>query len=891
MEVINTGMRKTIKGMCVAAQTLQFISLMPRPEDFVIRLTSDIVYLSSQVQVISDRMNELLDDYADIPANYLMTQVNSITGSLINVTNNLDLFSQISINETLNLGENTADIISAITGTAIDTTGAFVNTMTGMGHAVAHGGASILGQGDIAEDIQSSAESVFEWTGDGFQQIKEDVTAPLQRVTQTIEDAKITAVNAVGKTTEKVENKIVDTYEWVDNLISKLRDEMAKLSNYISNAFKDLTTMSQTSNNLDTFVDEMNKMDNQSASAQIITSSVSTVSTVIKNFNIGKVLLAFGGLFVEAGLVRLGLNEIPPINCEAMLCKIRDDVNITSEELFQEYNSLYEDTSSLIKFSEDISKIPSEERNYSSDNYDEFMKEFDGELKEQRDKIRTMLKYTKNDDGSMNIAADTLAKREIKSAIKEMEKYRKKVKKAKKIETYKSILSDELKLFVDDAKYRCESIKYDWQYMMSQYTNACKEIKSFFVNGGSCSMFIDDCCDEINKSFNDIKELCKGLSKKLICVAIKIVSPADIGAVVPNPIYKIADFWSDIKTIFQFIKDLIGYVLKIINNVNKIARIMINGIYSLGEIVSQLMEMLNLKWLMDLIQSIINALGENISNAKIKMENTLSPVYFNDTEEYENTLEALDSYMEYGEKENGRMHKEELSILADTVNLLSNVSKSNKKVEQLIEGINGIKKFKDFGDNEKEKVETLLDDLDERGNTIVAYKSPIIKDVGEPSTVSDLVDGKEMNNDIKFIGWHFYHPNLEHTGEKYYKNSGLFNKLLRKIKSKIIQKASKNGHKVTGGVNQLKRKVVGSKGRTISSAYNAFYWYTYYTEDMEKDCFERTAKDMEIIIDSVVNTSNGSIVELSDGRKVFVADAMVKSGDYVTVEGVKYRVK
>ena len=67
-------------------------------------------------------------------------------------------------------------------------------------------------------------------------------------------------------------------------------------------------------------------------------------------------------------------------------------------------------------------------------------------------------------------------------------------------------------------------------------------------------MFIDDCCDEINKSFNDIKELCKGLSKKLICVAIKIVSPADIGAVVPNPIYKIADFWSDIKTIFRAVR-------------------------------------------------------------------------------------------------------------------------------------------------------------------------------------------------------------------------------------------------------------------------------------------------------------------------------------------------
>jgi hypothetical protein len=49
--------------------------------------------------------------------------------------------------------------------------------------------------------------------------------------------------------------------------------------------------------------------------------------------------------------------------------------------------------------------------------------------------------------------------------------------------------------------------------------------------------------------------------------------------------------------------------------------------------------------------------------------------------------------------------------------------------------------------------------------------------------------------------------------------------------------------------------------------------------------------DNSIIIDNVVHTENGSVVELNDGRKVFVADNMVRSGDYVNVDGVKYRVK
>ena len=70
----------------------------------------------------------------------------------------------------------------------------------------------------------------------------------------------------------------------------------------------------------------------------------------------------------------------------------------------------------------------------------------------------------------------------------------------------------------------------------------------------------------------------------------------------------------------------------------------------------------------------------------------------------------------------------------------------------------------------------------------------------------------------------------------------------------------------------------------------AFYWYTYYTEDLEKDCFEFNATDNSTIIDNVVHTENGSVVQLSDGRKVFVANNMVKSGDYVNVDGVKYRV-
>lgn len=129
-----------------------------------------------------------------------------------------------------------------------------------------------------------------------------------------------------------------------------------------------------------------------------------------------------------------------------------------------------------------------------------------------------------------------------------------------------------------------------------------------------------------------------------------------------------------------------------------------------------------------------------------------------------------------------------------------------------------------------------------------------------------------------------------HTGSTYYNTD-----LRKRIKSKIIKKAAKNGHKKNGGVNRLKIKNVGARLKKRDTAYVAFYWYTYYTEDLEKDCFEWTTVDNSIIIDNVVTTENGSVVEVTDingqTRKVFVANANVRGGDYVNVDGVKYRVK
>ena len=878
MEVINTGMRKSIKTMAVVCQTAQFVSLMPKPKDFVTRIVGDVVYLSAQLTKLSEDMNKLLDSYSDIPINYFMTQVNSITGSLSGITNRLDAYMQTGVNQIVGLGENTFNTISEITGTAIDTTGSITSAVVGFGSAVAQTSVNILGQIDTGKEINDATEIILEWTDNGFKTVKDDITKPINDVTNKLNNIKSGVTDTINNKTNNINDKIQATQKWIQTLINELRDKVKKLSNLMDTGFKDITGLSSISKGATTISTGLAESGEKSLEGTATQSITSSLSNVINNFSISKVVFAFAGVITQSAIVKLGLDKLPPIDFESMMYKIRDDITITEDDLYKQYQQLSDSTyNDIIKFGEDLSKNPSEFRNYSAENYDKFKDEFEDELKKQREDIRTRMKFAKNDRNQA-----TIAKKEIRSAIKEIEKYRKQIKNAKQTSTLKSIIDDELKNFKKEIEYKSNSIKSDWESMMKQYRDAIKEIKEFFSTGGSCDMFIDDCCNQINKDCNDIKELCKNLASQLIGCTIKVAMPADIGPVFPNPAYKISDFLMDVKTIIKFIKDLITLIIDIIHNVNKLVRIMLNGINSLKEILDEFLNIIGLKWLMNLVQNIINLFGDNIKSARLRLENTLSPVYFSDTKEYENTIEALDSLLE-GVKmsDDGKTSMNNIPKLLEYVN--------NDDINDLINSINSVKNINVI-DPEKDnsnikKIQSILDDMESQGDVIVAYKSPIIEEPGDTTTVSNMIDGGSSDVDIKFIGWNFFHPNLNHTKQVYYRSN-----LIKKIKSKIIQKESKNGNKKRGGVTILKNTKIGSLRRKIDTAYVAFYWYTYYTEDLEKDCFEFNATDNTVIIDNVVHTENGSVVQLSDGRKVFVANNMVKSGDYVNVDGVKYRV-
>jgi hypothetical protein len=196
---------------------------------------------------------------------------------------------------------------------------------------------------------------------------------------------------------------------------------------------------------------------------------------------------------------------------------------------------------------------------------------------------------------------------------------------------------------------------------------------------------------------------------------------------------------------------------------------------------------------------------------------------------------------------------------------------------------------------DEEEIEDWLEELEDKGDReIVAYRSPILNNEGD-----------------EFAGWVFYHAYAYDNMKKSWSSGN------KRRRNKVIRKASKknklSGKKLSGGVAQLKRNksfgYYNRKGRYVANkvtGYDAYFWYIKWTND-PTDCvpdFENVEYTYDEngnvqdnpnfkkdVVSPIQTTSNGSLVQLKDGRRVFVEGEIVKSGDFVNVDGKKYRVE
>ena len=918
-KLITDSGRKAIKKIVQISQCARALSLMPTAEDFALRLIGDMRLIAKRVNSISTRINEVLDRYSSIPSEFLLKGFDEILEKL----NNINDYAKFAIKETTDVMSTTVnsskEMVDALGSAVSSTTSATLQIGGGLSYGAVAMSANIklamTGNGrrriveDVAQDVAAGKVHPSQVEAEIERRINQEVGG-LDNKAQSIKDK---TENAVNKSTESIDeffgaggSGLEQAVEWIDKQkegadkivddtvgvliekvenakreveekIQRVRDTFEKLTKDFDEAFgfisgKDFVEGSLT--NISNTAKEM-----ESPVFDAVGELSEEVANFVKNFSIGKVVTALGGIVVGAGAATLVMDLLPSIDVDRMLKDIIGGIDTQRLDKMTElqYNKYFEGEPDLLEVPDVPWRLSKDDlEKYNADGYNKYLEEFTEENDNARSEILEKMQKAKTYSDIIAISKENKEKmKENKSALKAMRKVRRDAIKAKQIEKYKGFLNIELDYLKKECRDIKNTIKNDWDLMMSQYKTAIAEIKKFFTTEGcgGCET-VDRCCDRINDDATQIVELCKSITVELTSAVAMVPTPYAVGMAVDMPVHKILAFFKDIKIIITFLKNLIRLGIDIISQLTILAKLIFNGIQSLAEIMKLLKDLIGVDTILNMIEFLIALFRPKMVDAKILIENAISPIYYNETQDYEDKVNKLEAILEEGV--NGYVYVDLFRYSDDP-----NARKKHRKI---------------FGGRTKdeEDVEEWLEELEAKGDReIVAYRSPILNDEGDD-----------------FAGWIFYYADAYDDMKRSW-SSGK-----KRRRNKVIKKASKKnklrGSKLVGGVADLKRNKSfgyyknGKYKKNSVDGFSAYYWYTKWTSD-PTDCdpdfgnveivydkdgniVSQSAKDSSVV-SPIQTTANGSLVELADGSRVFVEGKIVKSGDFVNVNGVKYRVK
>ena len=901
-KIITDGMRKAIKKMAEISNLARALNLMPTPEEFALMLIGDMKKISSMMNRVSSRMNEILERYANIPAEFLLKGFDEILEKIDDIND----YTKFAINETLDVASGIVDsatsVVDAVGSAVSTTTSAVLQVGGGLTYGTIALGANMklamtgngkraiqdaviqdvisgkVAVGDMQAEFErrisgevggekDAIKAIRDWTETAATNSTQSIDDAFNKATGKMNDAIEDIADAKNKAGEKVDEAFDKLTEKVEKAKKEVEEKIAEVKKIFDKFIKDfddafgfIKGAEGVSNNI---ANTAREMGSDSAVLEGIADVADDITNFIKNFSIGKVVSAIGGLVVGAGTATLAMDLLPSIDIDRMLKDIIGGIESYREDKLYElyYNKYYENAPDLFE----VPDVPwllsiDDLEKYNAEGYNKYLEDFADENNNNRSEILEKMQRVRT---ASDLAAVSKENREImkenKSALKAMRKVRRDAIKAKQLEKYKEFL----KIEIDYLKNECKNLKYniknEWDSMMFQYKDACKEISRFFtVDGYGGSGTIDRCCDRINEDAEQIVELCKSITIELTNTVAMVPTPYAIGVCVDMPVHKILAFLKDLKIIITFLKNLIRLGIDIISQLTILIKLIANGLKSLKEIFKTLKKLIGIDVILDMIDFLIALFGPKMAEAKILLENSLSPIYYNETEDYERRVTDMEKILDDESEDGGNV---EMFRYTDDI--------YGKKYNDTFGGGT----FKD------DKIEEFLEELEAKGEReIVAYRSPILNAAGDD-----------------FAGWIFYHADAYDDMNKAWKDRR------KRRRNRVIKKASKKnkmvGSGLRGGVAQLKNDMsfghYNDSGRYIGNsvtAFDAYYWYTKWTND-PTDCAPDMLNEGEDVVVPIQTTANGSLVELEDGRRVFVEGKSVKSGDFVNVNGVRYRVK
>lgn len=871
-EIINSSTRKAIKTMVHVSQCARALTLLPTPEDFAMRLIGDMRIVARRINSISIKINEILDRYSSIPSEFLFESLDEVMRTLDNVND----YTKSAIQGTSNILSSslngTQTMVNSLGYAVSSTTSATLQIGGGLTYdAIAMG--SNLNLVMTGNNKREMTTYVTDWVENSYGNLSETIDNVVKTGNSGIESVVGSrSVDNAIKTTERYKREIEYRIERVRDTFDSLTKDFGDMFGFVngSNFGDGITSNLRGETDYSQIKESFSDATGELSDAAI---------NFVKNFNIGKVVGAIGGIVVGAGAATLAVDLLPKIDADRILKTVIGGVDIKRIEniIGYQYNKYYENAQDLFDIPDVPWKLSKDDlEKYDSSGYDKYIEDFEeennkkrSEIFEKMQKARTLSDLSYVNKESKENTSDK------KSALNTMRNVRRSAIKAKQIENYKHFLSVELNCLKKECLYMKDSIKNEWDLMMSQYKEAINEITRFFsADGFGGNETVDRCCDRINDDYNQILELCKAIPTEMANASAMAGVPYAVGMCCSFPVHHVLAFIKDLQIILTFVKELIRLGIDIITQLTIIAKLIFNGFQNLADLLKKLKKLIGVDKVLDMIDNVVGQVKPKMAEGKILSENSLTPIYYNETDDYDRRIKDIEKLFE---DDSGGGYVEYFRYTDDP--------NARRKYRRRHYG---------GGYYDEDEIEDILEELEAKGEReIVAYRSPILNDEGDD-----------------FAGWIFYHADAYDD----MKHSWRTRKKRRR--NRVIYNASKKNKmkagRLMGGVAALKKNqsfgkyINGEYKHNTVTAFDAYYWYTKYTND-PTDCnpdfdnveyFEDENGNIipnenfkNTIVTPIQTTSNGSLVELNDGRRVFVEGKIVKSGDFVNVNGVKYKVK
>lgn len=878
---ISFTMRKGLRKMAAVVQCAQYVSLLPKPQDFIMTFATELALLTNKIQRSTKELQTIINTYVLFPTNYISNNLQIIrdntTGWLNNLEQDVKIFgesTQKGFNGLKDVTQETITIgLNSVGNMAIAT-----NNLATSAVVLTHLEAS---NAEFTQDVIEDAKMFEEGIHESVNELTEDAMKGLNNASKFL-----------NKETNKLTNYIHEREEKLDQFLQKQLKKIQKLSNKLSTivdeafgqltnvtelatALADITVSSVTIKDKNTF-DPDERYDNEKIQ-QNIQNFINKKNNLISNFDIFKIIKGCVVVGGASALCALQLDQLPDLDVNRVLKGIKGSL---MNEKTQKTTVLPGDIDTVYNLKID------------DDQYQKFVQQFHPEIQKNLNAIRQSLK---NKLPSSNSTAIQEQKNkylnDFKTIAEAIRKQKKEADKVKKCNNLKKDVTKQLKKIQIEFDIFGKNLSNAWNNVFGKYKNCISECKRFFQDDGAGAKAITNKCFDINDACADIKEKCRQLTQSFVGLSCKTSSAPWIGPGAPSIMYFLGNLYIDISAIVQFIVGFVRDVLKIIQGIGYIAEIMAKGLNSLNDIFNQIWDLVGLGWLLNLVDQIMDMASSSFANAKAQAANLVEPVLYSDTREYEiitEVLENLTSASPDKEMMSTLLNSLEDSVETEPMNNIRNMSISQGIIDTYLR------------DPENEDninmIEGLMDELDDKEDDIVAYRCIVFKPEPEktkeekkdttqkenrnfPTTIKEA----EFQFEDDILGWQYFHPNLNHS--KLF-GGGLINKIRKRIKSKIIKKASKKSLKKRGGVNMLNRKKI--KGSV--TAYEGFAWFfvkkAYPTPDDVPQGYDT---------DSIwgYNRSTGSLVNVvmnGENKRIWVAQPGVKKGDIINVNGQKIRV-